>query len=111
MLAGNGNVRKIGSFVFSSSTETGVFAIAVSCKASRDIILLYSGDDVHWIYYMYTYTDYLCVYTDIAAKRRSTTSSSSSSTPQVGSGYVVATPVAKFIEDEEELSYFAAWQL
>ena len=71
MLAGNGNVRKIGSFVFTSSTETGVFAIAVACKALYDIFIKLID-------------------------------------PQIGSGYVVATPVAKFIDGEEDLSYFAA---
>ncbi|CAK9056466.1 unnamed protein product, partial [Durusdinium trenchii] len=39
MLAGNGSVRQVGSFVFTSSTETGVFAIAVSCKDLYDLFI------------------------------------------------------------------------
>ncbi|CAE7855639.1 unnamed protein product [Symbiodinium microadriaticum] len=37
VLAENSSVRKTGSFVFTSATETGVFAIAVSCKAVYDL--------------------------------------------------------------------------
>ncbi|CAE7576809.1 unnamed protein product, partial [Symbiodinium natans] len=37
VLAENSSVRKTGSFVFTSATETGVFAIAISCKAVYDL--------------------------------------------------------------------------
>eukprot|EP00435_Cladocopium_sp_Y103_P032304 s2105_g8.t1 len=39
MLAGNSNVRKVGSFVFTSAHETGVFAIAVACKDVYDLFI------------------------------------------------------------------------
>ncbi|CAE7271531.1 SRR1 [Symbiodinium pilosum] len=37
VLAENSSVRKTGSFVFTSASETGVFALAISCKAIYDL--------------------------------------------------------------------------